>query len=156
VREATARSVLGRFAAQVGNGDGGRSVKTGIDRAAMELTHSVWCGPLQSALIREFQARNEEDSLWAGSVSSLVGTAVLPEDGRAWQSWIRDQVTQLRSVNQDEALLAALLVMRVAYENKINDNYKLLHEDVGADAAAALIGLISRSAVAARAASWAL
>ena len=119
VSESTAQAVLGSFATQVGDLDGGGLVRSSLDQAAIELAHSVWSAPLQSALIREFQSRSPDSRWYPGGLCGMVSTAALPEDQSAREAWLRNQVTQLRSSDLDAALIAAVGVMEVAYEGKV-------------------------------------
>ena len=148
VSESTAQAVLGSFATQVGDQDGrGRDVISSLDQATIELAYSVWCAPLQSALIREYQSRSP-DSRWnPGALCGMVSAAALPEDQSAREAWLRNQVTQLRSSDLDAALIAAVGVMEVAYEGKVRFVVGLID---------GLTALIPRSPAAALAASWAL
>jgi hypothetical protein len=147
VSEPTARTVLGALAAQVGKHDGAGVMTTALDQAALELAHSVWAAPLQISLIREFQSRSPESRWNAGGVCGTVSVASLPSDKTVLEDWLRLQLPRLSSSTLDEALIAAMGVMSLAYKGDIPLVAGLID---------ALIALIPRSPAAGMAASWAM
>ena len=155
VSESTAQAVLGRFATQVGDQDGtGPVASSALDQATIELAHSVWSAPLQSALIREYQSRSSDSRWHTGGLCGMVSAAALPEDQSAREAWLRNQVTQLRSSDLDAALIAAVGVMEVAFEGVVYDEKGKVRFVAGL--IDGLTALIRRSPAAAHAASWAL
>ncbi len=147
VSQPTALAVLQNFATQVGERDASGSVRTGIDRAAIELAHSVWCDSLKASLIGEFQIRPMETRSKPGGLAGMVDETGLPDDDQALESWLLERVTRVISNDIDSALIAALAVMNVAYHMKARLVPGLID---------GLITLLSRTPVVAHAASWAL
>jgi hypothetical protein len=152
VSEPTALSVIQRFAAHVGKWDGIGSVTTGLDRAAMELAHSVWRDPLQNALIHEFQARGPENRERPGGLCAMVGMAGLPDNDPAREAWLSDRIAKIGSSDLDMALVACLCIMNYLFYNKIKINKHIFMSGL----VGTLIGLLHRSPAAAHAATWTL
>ncbi|MBC8115158.1 MAG: NACHT domain-containing protein [Candidatus Saccharimonas sp.] len=147
VSQPTALAVMQSFAAQIDERDGGGKANSGLSQAAMELAHSVWCDPLQTALVREFKSRPAETREKPGSLAGMVGGISLPDADQARQIWLRDHVTRITGNDIDSALIAALAVMNVAYQGKAQLAVSLID---------GLIGLLSCGPTAAHATSWAL
>jgi hypothetical protein len=64
--------VIEAFVGIVRDNDGTGSVRTGVDRAAMELTGTRWASPFRAALVQAFCRRGAADRGRVGGLAAMV------------------------------------------------------------------------------------
>lgn len=148
VSQPTALTVVKTFVAQVGRPDGSGRIRTGLDRAVMDLERSVWRDSLRTALLQEFQRRSTAQRSRVGGLIGMLEDLNLPDsDAGAREHWQRSCAEIIAGHDKEAAIVAALAIMNAAFRELIEANELVVN---------GLIRMLSGDAPAAHAASWAL
>lgn len=150
VSDSVAGNALEKFSSQVTNGDegdGGGSIQSSLDMAALDLAASRWREKLQVVLLNRFFMLASDERVNTGGVYSEVASSGCPATESEFSTWLDHHAKALESNNERQATGAALAVMVAAYRG---------HKFHRPDIHQSLICLLDGSAPAAHAAAWAL
>jgi HEAT repeat protein len=148
VSEENAQQVLCALAAKVGEHDGKGPVETTLDRAAVEVARSIWSPLLKKSLIQEFCQRPSDAQWNVGGLWGMAEGTCLEESGIAPQTLFTGLVQRLKSGDRVEVISAALTVMEMAFEGRV---------EIVEDLPDSLLDILAQTDLPARhAAAWAL
>ncbi|MBE8991113.1 HEAT repeat domain-containing protein [Nostoc sp. LEGE 12450] len=158
VSDEVAQEVLQEFVRQIGEEDGASSnPNTTVDSAAMELSASQWSQELCNSMLEEFCRRDTKnrisitDQANIGGLYAVVTTNQSPEEETIFQQWLTNQLSQITSNQEVAAIGASLVVMELAFRNKISVSESVLICIIDG-----LLTMLSGSNPAAHASAWAL
>ncbi|MBK1679570.1 HEAT repeat domain-containing protein [Rhodocyclus tenuis] len=119
VSEENAALVLASFAAIVDGGDGSGSVRTSLDRTALEVVCSMWLPQLKAALIREFSQRPSDTRGNVGGLWGMAEVAYGQKNAVAPKAFCTELVQRLKSGERVEVVSASLSLMEAAFEGRV-------------------------------------
>ncbi|WP_414569567.1 HEAT repeat domain-containing protein [Nostoc sp. CCY 9925] len=156
VSHEVAQEVLQEFVRQIGEEDGANSdPETTVDSAAMELSASQWSEELCNSMLEEFCRRDTKNRITEqaniGGLYAVVTTNQAPEEETAFQEWLTKQLSQITSNQKVAAIGASLVVMELAFRNKISVSKSVLKSIIHR-----LLTMLMGSNPAAHASAWAL
>ena len=120
VSETTVLDVFQAFARNIRKDDGGSRIETSADKAAFEVAGTRWASNLSTALAVEYCRREDIDRYEAGSLCGLVCISNAQINGISTDDLLQHLTRSLSNENEQEAIKAALAVMRLAYEKEVN------------------------------------
>ncbi|MFM7453141.1 MAG: NACHT domain-containing protein, partial [Cyanobium sp.] len=149
VEAATARVVLSRFVALIGENDGLAAIKSSLEKVALEVwqSHPDHRDALQACLLEAFAEPTASMGRHCGAVLAQLLGASNPISAAAAENSLEALRHSLASSDDAEAICAALQVLELAYQGTLFGREGLEPE---------LLALLGRGGPPAHAAAWAL
>ncbi|MFP4439886.1 MAG: HEAT repeat domain-containing protein [Chloroflexaceae bacterium] len=146
IAEETARQVLETFVAQVRENDGDGDIQTSVDKASVEVGHSLWLGLLESCLLEEF-FRGSSNRLSCAGLWATVAGDLAPTAPEHLEDWLSDCIARLLTADDRTAASSALAIMQLVFNGKLVEVPNMVE---------ALLHLLQRPEPVRMAAAWAL
>jgi HEAT repeat protein len=118
VSEAVARVIIESLVEQTGPDDGDGYFRTSLDKAALELGMSLWAPLLRTCFINGFRSGESAKRRQPGGLWGMVEVSRASRDERDLEAWFSSLPKRIRSVDEIEAIAAALATTVVAFRGQ--------------------------------------